>query len=92
MGMLLIMCLCFCIVWRRTIKRQQSQQKQLAFLTISYHVENQKGGDVGDRKKKSRPQRGPQKEFMIIGKLDALRHGTLGTSPEGTVHNLENKI
>ena len=31
-------------------------------------------------------------EFIIIDKLDALRRGTLGTSPEGTVHNLENKI
>ena len=52
MGVLLIMCLCFCIVWRRTIKRQRSQQQQLTFLTISHHVQNQKGGDVGDRKNK----------------------------------------
>jgi len=29
---------------------------------------------------------------MIIDKLDAIRHETLETSPEGTVHNLENKI
>ena len=42
------------------------------------------------KKKKSRPQQGPQKKF--IDKLDAIRHETLGTSPEGTVHNLENKI
>ena len=52
MGVLLIMCLCFCIVWRRTIKRQRSQQQQLTFLTISHHVQNQRGGDVGDRKNK----------------------------------------
>ena len=52
MGVLLITCLCFCIVWRRTIKRQCSQQQQLAFLTISHHVQNQKGRDVGDRKNK----------------------------------------
>ena len=52
MGVLLIMCLCFCIVWRRTIKRQRSQQQQLTFLTISHNVQNQKGGDVGDRKNK----------------------------------------
>ena len=52
MEVLLIMCLCFCIVWRRTIKRQRSQQQQLTFLTISHHVQNQKGGDVGDRKNK----------------------------------------
>ena len=38
MGVLLIMCLCFCIVWRRTIKRRRSQQQPLAFLTISHHV------------------------------------------------------
>ena len=42
MGVLLIMCLFFCIVWIRTIKIQQSQQQQLAFLTISHHVQNQK--------------------------------------------------
>ena len=41
--------------------------------------------------------------YDIIDKLDAIRHETLGTSPEGrhetfgtspegTVHNLENKI
>ena len=53
MGMLLTMCLCFCIVWRRTIKRR-SQQRQLAFLTISHHVQNQKGADVGDRKNKTK--------------------------------------
>ena len=49
---------------------------------------------VGDRKnkKKSRPQQGPQNKFVIIDKLDAIRHETLGTSPEGTVHHLENKI
>ena len=51
-GVLLIVCLCFCIVWKRTIKRQRSQQQQLAFLTISHHVQSQKGGDVGDRKNK----------------------------------------
>jgi len=45
-----------------------------------------------EKEKKSRPQQGPQKKFIIIGKLDAIRHETLGTSPEGTVHNLENKI
>ena len=52
MGVLLILHLCFCIVWRRTIKRRRSQQQPLAFLTISHHVQNQKGGDVGDRKNK----------------------------------------
>ena len=57
MGMLLTMCLCFCIVWRRTIKRR-SQQQQLAFLTISHHVENQKRGDVGDRKNKRKADPG----------------------------------
>ena len=35
---------------------------------------------------------GLQKKFIIIDKLDAIRHETLETSPEGTVHNLENKI
>ena len=54
MGVLLIMCLCFCIVWRRTIKRQRGQQQQLAFLTISHHVQNRKGGDVGDRKNQTK--------------------------------------
>ena len=29
---------------------------------------------------------------MIIDKLDSVRQETLGTSPEGTIHNLENKI
>ena len=38
------------------------------------------------------PQQGLQKKFVIIDKLDAIRHETLGTSPDGTVHNLENKI
>ena len=33
-----------------------------------------------------------REKFIIIDKLDAIRHETLGTSPEGTVHNLENKI
>ena len=33
------------------IKRQQSQQ-QLTFLTISHHLQNQKGGDIRDRKNK----------------------------------------
>ena len=32
------------------------------------------------------------KKFIIIEEQDAMRHETLGTSPEGTVHNLENKI
>ena len=35
---------------------------------------------------------GPQKKFIIIDKLYAIRHETLETSPEGTVHDLENKI
>ena len=52
MGVLLILRLCFRLVWRRTVKRQRSQQQQLAFLTISRHVQNQKGRDVGDRKNK----------------------------------------
>ena len=34
----------------------------------------------------------PQKKCMVIDKLDAIRHETLGTSPEGTIHNLENQI
>ena len=51
-GVLLILRLCLSIVWRRTVKRQRSQQQQLAFLTISRHVQNQKGRDVGDRKNK----------------------------------------
>ena len=34
----------------------------------------------------------PQKKCIIMDKLDAIMHETLGTSPEGTVHNLENKI
>ena len=65
MGVLLIMCLCFCIVWRRMIKRQQGQQQQLAFLTISHHIQNQKGGDVGDRKnkRKARPSKGRERNF-----------------------------
>ena len=55
MGVILIMCLRFCLVWRRTIKRQQSQQQQLAFLAISRHVQNQKGrDDVRDRKSKNK--------------------------------------
>ena len=33
-----------------------------------------------------------KKKFIMINKLDAIRHETLGTSPEGTVHSLENKI
>ena len=33
-----------------------------------------------------------QKKFIIIDKLNAVKHETLGTSPEGTVHNLENNI
>ena len=59
MGMLLIMCLCFFVVWRRTIKRQQSQQKQLAFLTISHHMENQKGEmeETGRIEEKQAPAR-----------------------------------
>ena len=32
-----------------------------------------------------------KKKFIMINKLDAIRHETLGTSPEGTVHNLENR-
>ena len=43
-------------------------------------------------KEKNRPQQGPQKRFIIIDKQDAIRHEILGTSPEGTVHSLENKI
>ena len=92
-GVLLILRLCFSIVWRRMVKRQRSQQQQLAFLTISHHVQNQKGGDVGDREiKEKQALARPQKKFTIIDNLDAIRHETLGTSPEGTVHNLENKI
>ena len=45
---------------------------------------------MGDRK--NRRKAGPSKEFIIIDKLDASRHETHGISPEGTVHNLENKI
>ena len=59
MRVLLIMCFCFSIVWRKMIKRQRSQQQQLTFLTISHHVQNQKGGDVGD--KKNRTKAGPGK-------------------------------
>ena len=44
------------------------------------------------RIKEKQAQQGLQKKFIIIDKLDAIRHETLGTSPEGTVHNLENKI
>ena len=51
-GVLLILRLCFSVVWRRTVKRQRSQQQQLAFLTISHHVQNQKGRDVGARESK----------------------------------------
>ena len=29
-------------------------------------------------------------KFIIIDKLDAIRHKTLGTNPEGTVPNLKN--
>ena len=48
---------------------------------------------VGDRKnKKSRPRQEPQNKFIIIDKLGAIRHETLETSQEGTVHNLKNKI
>ena len=49
---------------------------------------------LGNRKnkRKNRPQQGPQKRFIIIDKQDAIRHEILGTSPEGTVHSLENKI
>ena len=64
-GVLLIVCLCFCIVWKRTIKRQRSQQQQLAFLLISHHVQNQKGGDVGDRKNKRKKKAGPGKALKI---------------------------
>ena len=67
MGVLLIMCLCFCIVWRRTIKRQRSQQQQLTFLTISHHVQNQKGGDVGDREiKEKQALARPQKNLQLL--------------------------
>ena len=31
-------------------------------------------------------------KFIIIDKLDAIRHKTLGISPEGTVPNLKKKI
>ena len=48
---------------------------------------------VGDKKNKRKAGPGNGcKKFIIIDKLDAIRHETLGTSPEGTVHNLENKI
>jgi len=45
---------------------------------------------VGDKKNKRKagPSKGCKK-FIII---NAIRHETLGTSPEGTVHSLENKI
>ena len=51
-------------------------------------------GSVWLRKKTQnfRPQQWPQNKFIIIGKLDAIRHETLRTSPEETVHSLENKI
>ena len=42
--------------------------------------------------KKSKIWQGPQEKFIIIDKLDAIKNETLGTSPKGTVHNLENKI
>ena len=45
-----------------------------------------------EEEKKSRPQKGPQKKFIIIDQLDVIRHETLGTSLEGTVHSLENKM
>ena len=66
MGVILIMCLCSCIVWRKMIKRQRSQQQQLTFLTISHHVQNQKGGDVGDRKNKRKacPYKG-HKRYLL---------------------------
>ena len=57
-----------------------------------HHSELHPVNEVNTKEKKSRPQKGPQKKFIIIDKLDAIRHETLGTNPEGTVHNLENKI
>ena len=50
------------------------------------------GHRIQEEQKKSRPQQGSQKKFIIIDKLDATSDKSLGTSPEGTVHNLENKI
>ena len=38
------------------------------------------------------PWQGPQKKCIVIDKLDAIRHETFRTNPEGTVHKLENKI
>ena len=32
-----------------------------------------------------------QKKFIITDNMDALRHETLGTSPEGTVHSLKTR-
>ena len=65
MGVLLILRLCFRLVWRRTVKRQRSQQQQLAFLTISHHVQNQKGRDVGAResKRKAGPGKGHKRNL-----------------------------
>ena len=64
-GVLLILRLCFSIVWRRMVKRQRSQQQQLAFLTISHHVQNQKGRDVGAResKRKADPGKGRKRNL-----------------------------
>ena len=45
-NVLLIIKFYLCIVWRRTLKKQQ---QQLAFLTIFSYLQKQKGGDVGDR-------------------------------------------
>ena len=43
------------------------------------------------RIKEKQAQQGLQKKFIIIDKLDAIRHETLGTSPEGTVHSLKTR-
>ena len=65
MGVLLILRLCFRLVWRRTVKRQRSQQQQLAFLTISHHAQNQKGCNVGAResKRKAGPGKGRKRNL-----------------------------
>ena len=78
------------IVWRhdqmqakeKGLRRKQTGHKT-SFLTSWRRQEEQK---------KSRPWQGPQKKLLVIDKLEAIRYETVGTSPEETVHSLENKI
>ena len=65
-AIILIVFFCFCVVWRRTVRRQQHHQQKLAFLTITSLAEKQKGGDVGSKYKeeKADPRKGVRKHYQ----------------------------